>query len=114
MHQLIAPTIKLHTINRNQGTYINALVLFHNDNAYHLPGGATDTIYCFHQSLGVYVLIVNKDIPHVALHSFMSSEPDPINSALLRNLREVSDVLGKNWEKLSPETMVLKLIDYLC
>jgi hypothetical protein len=113
MQQIINPTIKLHTIYRHQGTYINALVLTHGDNAYHIQGATTDIIYCFHQSLGIYVLIVNKGIPYVALHSYMSSEPDPINSTLLRNLQEVSGVLGKKWETMEPLVMVQKLINYL-
>ena len=113
MQQLVNPTIKLHTIYRHQGTYINALVLTHGDNAYHIQGATTDTIHVFMQGIAIYVLTVNLERGYIGMHSYMVPESDPINSLFLHNQQEIVRVLGKTWEKLSPVKMVEKLINYL-
>lgn len=113
MNQITSPSIKLHTCYQLQGTYINALILNHNSNNYHLHGGTRDTIYVFTESIGIYVLTINKGLGYMGLNSYMSPEPDPINSLFLHNYLEISEYLGSKWEHMKAETIVKKLIQYL-
>lgn len=109
----ILPNIRLHITNDNKGTYINALILEHDGDNYHLQGGTKDTIYAFTESLGIYVLTINKAIGSVGLNAFMSPEPDALNSTYLNNNQEIMEALGINWDVMEPVDMVRKLIDYL-
>ena len=113
MNQITTPSIKLHTCYRYQGTYISALVLEHQGNNYHLQGGTKDTIYVFTESLGIYVLTINRGLSYIGLNSYMAPESDPINSMFLHNLQEIKEILGPKWEGMKPVTMVQKLINYL-
>lgn len=113
MNQIIAPSFKLHTCYQYQGTYINALMLHYNNNYYHLQGGTRDTIYCFTEATGIYVLTINKALGYMGLNSYMTPEPDPINSVFLHNFQEIKETLGPKWEYLQPLTIVQKLINYL-
>ena len=113
MHQIISPSIKLHTIPQNQGTYLNTLILNHKGNNYHLHGGTRDTIYVFTESIGIYVLTINKSLGYMGLNSYMVPECDPINSLFLHNHQEISEHLGNKWESMKAESIVKKLIQYL-
>lgn len=112
----ISPVIRLLTYQESQqsGIHIQSLVFDHNGNRYHLSGGTSDTIYVFTESIGIYVLTINKSLGYVGLNSYMAPEPDPINSVFLHNLQEVKVVLGPKWDSTNPATMVRKLINYLC
>jgi hypothetical protein len=112
--QPIIPEIKLHICYEYQGTYINALVLNHQNNNYHLHGGTSDTIHVFTESIGIYVLTINKGLGYVGLNCYMAPEPDPINSVFLHKPLEVKEVLGNKWESANPVSLVRKLINYLC
>ncbi|GFO55582.1 hypothetical protein GMSM_25890 [Geomonas sp. Red276] len=113
MQQITNPTIRVHTINRDEGAYVGALVLTHNDNAFHLQGATADRIYVMTQGVAIYALSINQDRGYIGLQCFMAPESDPINTVFLHTHQEIVRVLGKTWEELLPETMVLKLIDYL-
>jgi hypothetical protein len=113
MNQITTPSIKLYTNYRYEGTYISALILEHNGNNYHLHAGARDIIYVFTESLGIYVLITNKGLGYVELHSYMVPESDPINSVILHNPQEIIETLGARWESMKPLTIVQKLINCL-
>jgi hypothetical protein len=113
MNQITSPLIKLHTCYQHQGTYISALILEHNGNMYHLQGGTRDTIYIFTESIGIYVLTVNKALGYMGLNSYMVPESDPINSLFLHNNKEIWEYLGIKWESLKAETIVRKLMEYL-
>ena len=111
----IKPTIKLFTSQEDDSTgiHINSLVLVHKDNHYQFHGGSNDTIHVFTESIALYVLTINETNGTMGLHSFMSPEPDPINSVHLHTLTEIVNVFGVNWNDASPETIVLELIDRL-
>lgn len=109
----IQPIIKLHTIPTDQGTYLNALVLNHQDNNYHLHGSTRDAIHVFTEGLGIYVLTVNKALGYMGLNAYLVPEPDPINNLFLHNNREIREYLGSKWEQMKPVTIVQKLIEYL-
>jgi len=111
----ISPTISLFTYrgSNESGLQIKSLVFSHNCNNYHLQGGTRDTIYVFTESIGIYVLTINKALGNMGLYTFMSSEPDPINSLFLHNHQEISEHLGSKWVSLKAETIVKKLIQYL-
>ena len=113
MNQLLTPSIKLHTCYQHQGTYLNALILNHNGNNYHLQGCIRDTIYIFTESIGIYVLTINKSFGHIGLYSYMSPEPDPINSLFLHNHQELTEYLGSKWMSMKAETIVKRLMEYL-
>jgi len=109
----IQPNIKLHTIPTDHGTYINALIFEHQGNNYHLHGGTRDTIYIFTESIGIYVLTVNKAAGYMGLNSFMVPECDPLNSLFLHNHHEIREYLGSKWESMKPLAIVQKLIKCL-
>ena len=109
----IKPTIKLFTSKDDNGIHINSLILEHNGNNYHLQGGTGDTIYVFTESIGIYVLTINKGLGSIGLNAYMSSELDPINSMYLHTPQEIIDILGAKWELLSAKTISMKLINYL-
>jgi hypothetical protein len=113
MNQITTPNIKLHTCYQYQGTYINSLILNHNGNNYHLQGGTRDTIYVFTESLGIYVLTINKALGYMGLNAYMVPEPDPINSIFLHSPHEIKETLGHKYESLSPVKIVSRLRDLL-
>jgi hypothetical protein len=111
----IKPTIKLFTSQEDDcnGIHINSLILEHNGNNYQFYGGSNDTIHVFTESIALYVLTINETNGTIGLQAFMSPEPDPINSVYLHTLTEIVKVFGINWNDVSPETIVLELIDRL-
>ena len=113
--QQISPTIRLFTYQESQesGLQIKALILNHNGNHYHLHGGTRDTIHVFTESIGIYVLSVNKALGYMGLNSYMVPECDPINSLYMHNNQEIIEYLGNKWEQMKAETIVKKLIQYL-
>lgn len=113
MQPIICPRIKLHTCQLNQGTYINALILQHQSNNYHLHGCTSDIIHVYTQGLGIYVLTINKGLGYIGMNSYMAPEPDAINSVFLRSNQEIAETLGGNWERMTPKVIVQKLIDCL-
>ena len=108
----ITATIKLHTCYRYQGTYINAFTLEYKGNNYHLHGGTRDTIHVFTESIGIYVLTINKGLGYIGLNSYTSPEPDLINTVFLHNKQEIEECLGQKWEQMKPETITKRLINY--
>jgi hypothetical protein len=112
MNQII-PDIKLHTLYRNQGTHINALILNHQGNNYHFEGRTSDTIHVFTEGLGIYVLTINRRHPHISMNSYMAPESDPINMVYLHNLEEIVETLGKSWETMKALNVANKLINLL-
>lgn len=113
MNQITSPAIRLHICHQHPGTHLNTLILEHKGNNYHLHGGTRDTIHVFTAGVAIYVLTVNKAIGYIGLNSYMSPEPDPLNSLFLHNIKEIREYLGAKWESLKPETVVNRLIDYL-
>lgn len=111
----ITPTIRLYTYQESQeaGLHIRSLVLIYQGNNYHLHGGSRDTIYTFTESICLYVLTINKSLGYMGLNTYMTPEPDPINSVFLQNYRVIKETLGHKWEALAPLTIVRRLIEYL-
>lgn len=111
----ISPSIRLFTYRETNesGLQIMSLVFSHNCNNYHLQGRTTDTIYIFTESIGIYVLTVNKRLGYIGLHSYMAPESDPLNSLFLDNQQKISEHLGSKWEGMKPETIVKRLIQCL-
>lgn len=111
----ITPKIRLFTYQESikTGTNIRSLVLEHQGNNYHLHGGTRDTIHVFTESLGIYVLTINKGIGYMGLNAYMTPEPDPINSIFMHSPHEIKETLGAKWEQMTPETIVQRLLDYL-
>jgi hypothetical protein len=113
MHQITEPIIKLHTIQHDNSTYLNALILEYHGNNFHLHGGTRDTISVFTEGLGIYVLTINKLVGCMGLQSFMVPEPDSINCMFLHHHREIRETLGAKWESMRPETIVQRLMECL-
>lgn len=112
MNRITVP-IKLHTTHHDQGTYLSNLYFEYRGNNYHLQGGTRDTIHVFTESIGIYVLTINKAFGYMGLNAYMAPEPDPINSLFLHSTKEIREYLGAKWESLKPENIVTKLIEYL-
>ena len=85
----------------------------HRGNAFHLFATATDTIHIFTESIALYVLTINKVNGTIGLAAYMAPEPHAINSFYIHKPKHIKDIFGPEWEQLSPETIVAKLIDYL-
>lgn len=113
--QPITPIIRLFTYQETleSGLQIRSLILEHQGNNYHLSGRTTDTIHVFTEALGIYVLTVNKGLSYIGLNSYMTPEPDPINSIYLHNCQEITETLGAKWEDMKPVAIVQKLISCL-
>lgn len=111
----ISPTISVFTYQgaNDSGVQIRALVFNHNCHNYHLQGRTTDTIYIFTESIGIYVLTINKALGYIGLHSYMQPECDPLNSVFLHNCQEIKETLGAKWESMKPVAIVQKLISCL-
>jgi len=111
----ISPTVKLFTYRGSyeSGLQIMSFMFSHNCNNYHFQGRTTDTIYIFTESIGIYVLTVNKGLGYMGLHSYMTPESDPLNSLFLHNHQEITEYLGSKWESMKAESIVKKLIQYL-
>jgi hypothetical protein len=111
----ISPSIRLLTYQESleNGLKLKTLILEHNGNNYHLQGGTKDTIHVFTESIGIYVLTVNKGLGYIGLNSYMTPEPDPINSIYLHNNQEIKETLGDKWESMKPVTIVKHLVNYL-
>jgi hypothetical protein len=88
-------------------------MLDHQGMTYVLNAGTSDRIYVFRESVCLYVLTVNRSLGYVGLDAYMPEEPEPINSVFLHIEQHIADVLGPEWEDLSPRTMALRLTDYL-
>lgn len=112
MNQL-TPTLKLHVINDNYGYHFNSLIIEHKNNYYNLQASTKDTIHIFTESLGIYVLTINRDNGYIGLNAYMSPEPDALNSMYLKNNQEIIEALGIHWDAMEPVAIVHKLIDCL-
>ncbi|UFS69492.1 hypothetical protein LPW11_16520 [Geomonas sp. RF6] len=113
MQPIHCPSIKVHSSQLDQGTYINGFILEHQGNNYQLPGSAGDTIYVFTQSIAIYVLATNKGLGHMRLNAYMVPQPDAINGVYMHTPQEIIDHLGAEWEQLSPTEMLENLMDCL-
>lgn len=109
----IKPIIKLLTSYETQGAFINCLIVEHRGNNYHLQGSTRDNIYVFTESIGLYVLTINKALSYVSLNAYMAPEPDAINSVYLHTTQDIVESLGAKWELLEPLSIVRRLIECL-
>jgi len=111
----ISPTISVFTyqVTNESGLQIASLVFNHNCHRYHFQGRTSDTIYIFTESIGIYVLTINKAAGYIGLNSYMQPEPDPINCIILHNCQEIKETLGTKWEGMRPIAIVQKLISCL-
>ena len=98
---------------QDSGIRIQALIVEYNGNNYHLHGGSRDNIHAFTEGVCIYVLTINTSAGYMGLNTYMSSEPDPINSVFLHSVGEIRETLGANWERMSPRTITTKLINCL-
>ncbi len=112
MNSITVP-IKLHTTNHDQGTHISNLYFEYRGNNYHLQGATGATIHVFTAGVVIYTLSINKEHGYIGFNSYMVPEPDPINSLFLHSTKEIREYLGAKWENLKPESIVIKLIEYL-
>ncbi|GFO57323.1 hypothetical protein GMSM_43300 [Geomonas sp. Red276] len=111
----IKPELKLCTDHDTDSAsiHIESLIIMYRGNYYHLPGGTRDIIHVFAQSIALYALTINKAFGRMALNAYMVPQPDALNGIYLHTPQEIIDHLGTDWELLSPEAIVEKLMDYL-
>lgn len=111
----ITPVIRLLTYQHSpeRGTEVVTLILEHRGNNYHLEGGTKDFIHVFTAGAAIYVLTINKAHSTIRLNSYMTPEPDPINHFVLHDNKQIREYLGNKWESMKPETITIKLMEYL-
>lgn len=109
----ITPDLKLHTHQEDNGIHISSLIITHNGNNYHLYAGTKDTIYIFSQSIALYVLTINREHGKIGLAAYMSPEPFPLNTFYLHSTKEITALLGSDWEEQTPLHITEALINYL-
>ena len=111
----VIPTIRLLTYQHSPeaGTEVVALILEYRGNNYHLEGGTKEIIHVFTAGAAIYVLTINKAHSTIRLNAYMIPEPDPINLFVLHDNRQIREYLGSKWESMKPETIAIKLMEYL-
>jgi len=111
----VIPKIRLLTYQEaaESGTKIRALVLEYQGNNYHLEGGTKDIIHVFTEGAAIYVLTINKAQGSIRLYAYMTPEPDPINMIVLHDNKQIREYLGNKWESMKPESITIKLMEYL-
>ncbi|GFE57404.1 hypothetical protein [Geobacter sp. AOG1] len=112
---VIKPAIRRMTFDEAQqkGLFSQGLVLEHQGKSYLLHAGFRDKVHVFTKSICLYVLTINRTLGYIGLDAYMSSEPDPINTIFLHSEYQITDVLGRKWEHMTPRTIASRLIDYL-
>jgi len=109
----ITPELKLHVHQDQDGIHISSLIMKYKGNNYHLYAGAKDTIYIFSESIALYALTINKEHGTIGLNAYMSPEPFPINSFYVHSTKEITALLGCDWEEQAALHITETLINYL-
>jgi hypothetical protein len=112
MHQ-IKPEIMLIARDEANNIHFSNLKMRHRGNSYHLHASTGDTIHIFEESIALYALTINKINGTLGLNAYMQPEPSALNTFSLRSHKHIRRVLGAEWEKMTPESIVHELMDYL-
>lgn len=107
----IMPSIRLLTYHEHAEIRLQALVLEYQNYCYHLQGQTGDNIQVFRHGICIYVLTNSTPWERISLYAYMTPEADPINSIHLISEKEIREVLGKSWNRLSAKLIVERLLD---
>ncbi|RNC64253.1 MAG: hypothetical protein ED859_18645 [Desulfuromonadales bacterium] len=111
----IAPTIRMMSwVEANQlKLYSRGLILEHHGKSYILNAGTKDKIHVFTHGITFYVLTINQSLNYIGLDAYLPPEQEAINTIFLHSERQIVDVLGRRWKRMSPATMAYRLTSYL-
>jgi hypothetical protein len=73
--------------------------------------GNDDEFHAFREDEFLYVLAVNHHMGYLGVDAYdLSDGADDAGSAFLQSSEEIDEIIGKNWEDLTPMTLVKRLV----
>jgi len=111
----ILPDIRPMTFNEADqvGLHSRGLILEYEGRSYRLHAGTSDQIHVFTRSIYLFVLSISRSLGYLGLDAYAPLEEEPINSIYLHSEHHSRELLGKNWSQMTPETVAIKLLEYL-
>jgi hypothetical protein len=97
---------------REAGHSNPGLVLIYGGRRYPIDSGQSDDIDVFEEGNLLYILSVNRSIGYAGLQVLDPESGKDVANVFLQNKRDIEEVLGKEWEGLSPEEMLKALMPY--
>jgi hypothetical protein len=95
------------------GLHSRGLMIDYDKRSYRLNAGNQDTIHVFTRSIYLFVLTINRSFGYIGLDAYMPMEEEPINSIFLHSEHHISELLGRHWSMMTPETLATRLVEYL-
>jgi hypothetical protein len=99
------------TFNKNQMN--RGLILEYEGRRYFLNAGTSDKVHVFTRSIYLFVLTINRSLGYMGLDAYVPLEDEPINSIFLHSEYQMKEYLGKNWNRMTPDTLASRLTEYL-
>ena len=95
------------------GFHSRGSMLEYENRTYKLNSGTSDTIHIFTRSIYLFVLTLNRSLGYMGLDAYVLLEEEPINTIFLHSEYQLRELLGRNWNQMSPETLSIRLTEYL-
>jgi hypothetical protein len=95
------------------GLHSRGLILEYEGKRYRLSAGTSDTIHVFTRSIYLFVLTLNRSLGYMGLDAYVPLEKEPINTIFLHSEHQIRELLGRNWNQMTPETLANRLTEYL-
>jgi hypothetical protein len=95
------------------GLHSRGLILYYENRSYRLRAGTGDTIHVFTRSIYLFVLTLNRSLGYLGLDAYMPMEQEPINTIFLHSEHQIMELLGRHWNRMAPETLAIRLVEYL-
>jgi hypothetical protein len=97
----------------NAGLHSRGLMLEYENRSYKFNSGTSDTIHVFSRSIYLFVLTINRSLGYLGLDAYVPLEEEPINTIFLHSEYQIKELLGKHWNQMTPETLAIRLTEYL-
>jgi hypothetical protein len=88
-------------------------MLDYEDRSYKLNSGTSDKIHVFTRNIYLFVLTINRSIGYIGLDAYVSLEEEPINTIFPHSDYQIRELLGRNWNQMTPQTLATGLTEYL-
>ena len=111
----IQPTIRSMTFDEadQAGLFNRGLMLEYENRRYKLTAGTRDTIHVFTRSIYLFVLTINRPLGYIGLDAYVPLEEETIDTIFLHSDYQIKKFLGQHWDQMSPETLAIRLTEYL-
>ena len=111
----ITPTIRSMTFEEADKAKLHSrgLMLEYEGKDYRLNSGTSDTIHVFTRSIYLFVLTLNRSLGYMGLDAYVPNDDEPINTIFLHSEHQIRELLGRNWNQMTPETLAIRLTEYL-